>query len=337
MTGIVRYIMLGIIFVGIAGLAFILINDSRKNKNKKTETKPKNKKAKSKSNKKTKTTTGATQETLPFKSIEIYSEDNPTGLILKDDLITYVGILEVKGINYNLLDIAEREILEKSFEMLLNGIDYPIQLFIQSRRIDIENYKKKYESRLEEQRSDLTKLSDKIEYYKETDPENKEIEQLISKYKKVQSQLEYGEKIKEYIVQRCNQKNMLERRYYIAVSHIYNDSKFKEQLTEKEKLSNAFFDIENKASSLISALQRAKLSGKLLTGEEIAELLYISYNKADSEHYKFENALKSKFSHLYTTAEPVERKAMKRRLEDLQKEEVKLNQEIDELEEKVGA
>jgi predicted RNase H-like nuclease (RuvC/YqgF family) len=130
---------------------------------------------------------------------------------------------------------------------------------------------------------------------------------------------------------------MLERRYYIAVSHIYNDSKFKEQLTEKEKLSNAFFDIENKASSLISALQRAKLSGKLLTGEEIAELLYISYNKADSEHYKFENALKSKFSHLYTTAEPVERKAMKRRLKDLEKEEEKITKEIDELEEKVGA
>ena len=34
--------------------------------------------------------------------------------------------------------------------MLLNGIDYPIQIFVQSRKIDIENYKKMYEDMLAE-------------------------------------------------------------------------------------------------------------------------------------------------------------------------------------------
>jgi len=178
MTGILRYVMLGIIFIGIAGLAILLISDSKKTKGKKNTKATKNTKGKkTKKAKKSKgnfKTTGNTQDTLPFKSIEIYSPSNPTGLILKENNVTYVGIIEVFGINYNLLDASEREILEKSFEMLLNGIDYPIQLFIQSRRIDIENYEAKYNKRLKEQQDELTKIIDKIEFYKETDSENKD-------------------------------------------------------------------------------------------------------------------------------------------------------------------
>lgn len=338
---IMRYVMLVVVVLGAGGLGYILFMDGRKTKQ--IEKMPKAQKSNTKENKKNKErklsfkggkiNIGATQDTLPFESIEIFSPDDPTGLILKKDKRTFVGVVEVYGINYNLLDVEERELLEKSFELLLNGIDYPIQLFIQSRKIDIENYKKQYEDRLAVLKKSLDKTIDKINFFKETKPESEELHELIEKGKKIESQYRYGVQLKDYIVDRCQQKNMLERRYYIAISHTFNPSKFKENLTREEILSNAFFDIDNKASSLIGALQRAKLDGKLLTGQELAELLYIAYNKADSEHYRLENAFNSRFSHLYTTAEAVEVKAMKRRLKELEKEEKDLIKEIESIKE----
>ncbi len=341
---IMRYVMLVIVVLGAGGLGYLLFIDGRKTKNK--DKLPKAKKGDRNSNTKEskknnnesklsfkggKTNIEYTQDTLPFESIEVFTPDDPTGLIVKKDQRTFVGVIEVYGINYNLLDVAEREMLEKSFELLLNGIDYPIQLFVQSRKIDIENYKKKYEERLAEQKKALDKTIDKINFFKETKPDSQELQELIEKGRKLESQYQYGVRLKDYIVARCQQKNMLERRYYIAISHIYNLSKFKEDLTKQEILSNAFFDIDNKANSLIGALQRAKLDGKLLTGQELAELLYVSYNKADSEYYRLENAFNSRFSHLYTSAEAVEVKAMKRRLKELEKEEKELIEEIENL------
>jgi hypothetical protein len=354
---IVRYVMLVVVILGAGGLGFLLIFDGKisnlkgmaqSHKNVINNTKEKKKKEEKKSFSKInrKVNVGYTQDTLPFESIEIFSPDDPIGLIVKRNNQTFIGIIEVYGINYNLLDIEERELLEKSFEMLLNGIDYPIQLFIQSRKIDIENYKKLYENRLAEIKKALEKTLDKIKFFQENKARNTELAELIEKGKRLESQYQYGVQLKEYIISRCQQKNMLERRYYISISHTYNATKFKEELTKQEILSNAFFDIQNKASSLIGALQRAKLDGKLLTGEEVAELLYIAYNKADSEHYRLENAFRSKFSHLYTTSEAVEVKAMKRRLKELEKaereiikeiEEAKRLEEIESIMDKVGA
>jgi len=340
---IIRYIMFVVVILGAVGLTVILFLDGRKSKAKTKQPKSHNKQPKAPTNnekgkiisfnrvKGQKVNIKTTQESLPFDTIEVFSPDEPIGIVAKNDGKTFIGVIEVQGINYNLLDIAERELLEKGFEMLLNGIDYPIQIFVQSRKIDIENYKKMYEDMLAEIKRTLDRAIERVNFYSSVNPDGDELKEFIENSKKLQSQYLYGQQLIDYIIYRCSQKNILERRYYIVLSHVYNPTEFKEELTKEEIVSNAFFDISNRANSIISALHRMKLDGNLLTGNELADLYYTSYNKADSEHYRMERALKSRFSHLYTTAEAVEVKAMRRRLNELKKAEEELDSQIAEL------
>jgi len=280
----------------------------------------KNKKVKSKE----KISIDTSDEFLDFDKVVVFSKKNPVGLIKKKGKNEYVGAVEVFGCNYNLLSIEEREDLEREFAKLLNGIDYPIQIYIQSRKVDIEGYENKYNARLEEIKKKIEKTQSKLEFLKEANEDKETIREVGVTLNKLIAQYNYGAKIKEYMMQRCQEKTMLERKYFIIMTHKHDKLAFKEEQTEQELIHNAFFDINNKANSIIDALRRANLDGKLLSGFELANLLYTAYNKADSEYYKLNKALKSRFSHLYTTAEPVSIKQARRQLENL-------NQQIEEV------
>lgn len=284
-----------------------------------TQPKEKNKNTSSKNKQQKDTNNKYTQDFLDFDEIKVFPETG-YGLIVRNNKKDFVGVIEVDGINYNLLSLEEREVLEDSFGKLLNGIDYPIQIYIQNRALDIEMYSKQYANRLSEIEKEINKTHSKIEFLKDTNGDQDLINDLTIKLKRLSSQYSYGVQIKNFIIEKSKEKNMLERRYYIVLSHRHDEKNFNEQLTYEELAYNAFFDISNRASSLISALQRANLGGKLLSGVELAELLYIAYNKGDSETYKTKNALRSRFSHYYSTAEPVELKAMRRHVKELEKE-----------------
>lgn len=259
------------------------------------------------------------QTILDFDTIqEISSTPSPTGLIIRNNSKEYVGVIEVFGINYNLLALREREILEDSFTKLLNGIDYPIQIQIISRRIDIDRYIRNNEKRLKEISENIKKMNDRLEFLEnEKDFDREEVYDLEIKIAKLKRQYEYGLKFNYYFTQRCKNKNMIERKYYIVITHSHNAKKYNEELTQEEITANAYFDISNKANSIIVALQRAKLNGQLLSGIGVADLLYTSYNKEDSSKYKLRQALTSGFSHYFTTASPVELKAIERRVKEL--------------------
>lgn len=276
---------------------------------------------------------------LNFDGIRSIDPNNPVGIIVREGTKEFVGVMEVFGLNYNLLSLAEREILEDSFSKLLNGIDYPVQIYIQSRSINIDNYQVKYEKKLDEIRKDLEKFQAKIKQLKENDGKDIDaIQEIEQKFNRLASQYEYGLRLNDYILFRCKEKEMLERRYYICISHSHNASKYKEKLTEDELVANAFFDISNKSSSIISALQRAKLNGKLLSPVEVGELLYIAYNKKDSNFLSFTKAMQSRFnSNWITTAEPIELKIIDRQLKELDEDEKQTKEEIvNNLSKKVG-
>ncbi|NBI07599.1 hypothetical protein [Senegalia massiliensis] len=342
MLSVAKYIIFGVSFLTIIGLGIVLYRDNKSTKIKKNDNNPinnkKSKKNKSKnkkeSNKDNKNNEDIkyeyTQDFLEFESIEVYTQNNPLGIIKKDKY-NYVCLLEVYGVNFNLLDLSERNTLEKEFQKLLNGIDYPIQLFIQSRKIDIEMYMKNYLTRLKEIENEYSRALKKIGYLKEKSNNEKiaELEYWEEQSLKIKSKYQYGRKLMNYIERRFKQKHMLERRYYISLAFTHNPNKYKEELNDKEILSEAFFQLINKAESIIGALKTTKLKGQLLDGNTLAEVLYISYNKADYENYRIQNAFKSGFSHLYTTADSMEVKDMKLRLQELKKEENNLKENLD--------
>ena len=72
----------------------------------------------------------------------------------------------------------------------------------------------------------------------------------------------------------------------------------------------AFSDLYTKAQALISSLGVCDVAGKVLDSEELAELLYIAYNRDESETYQLDNALKAGVDELYSTAKNVLDKRM---------------------------
>ena len=311
------------------------LNIKGESKNKASNKQNKDKKSKANKNKKEKINISDTQSFLDFDEIKTIGTENPVGLIVRGN--EYIGVVEVSGINFNLLSIAERNILEDSFSKLLNGIDYPIQIYIQSKKIDIEQYIKKYEAHLEELKKEIEKTQNKIQFYYENNEKLEEIPRLQDKLNRLVTQFQYGININNFIIETCREKYMLDKKYYIVITHKHNSSSFNEKLSKEEELADAFFNIANKANSLIIALQRAKMNGKLLSGVELAEMLYIAYNKADSEILSLRKALRSGFSHYWTTAQPVDLKLMKNRLKELEKEKNKIDKELEKIELREGA
>lgn len=321
------------------------VSDS-KNPNKKSE-----KKSDKKSESKNKIKFKYTQDLVDkgFDDIIELNSNDPVGLVVRNDKKEYIGIIQVFGLNYNLLSIEEREQLEDSFGKLLNGIDYPIEITIQSSRIEMEKYYRKFNNRLEEMKKNIEKINQKIKFLENKEMyEEAEILKLVDKKTRLERQYNnYGIYLYKWIFEVCGDQSMIDRKYYISVTHNHDKGKFKEELTYEEISANAYFDISNKCNSIISALKRAKLNGKLLDGIGVAEVIYKSYNKADSKNLKIRNAIKNKFSHIYITSNPVELKVIKRRIEELKVVEENLGKSIQELEnemakentesEKVGA
>jgi hypothetical protein len=130
-------------------------------------------------------------------------------------------------------------------------------------------------------------------------------------------------------------KEIMERKYYMVLSYKHNIKFFKEQLTDEEILTNAYNDLKNKSDAIVMSLVNSKLSGKVIDAIEAGELLYNSYNKQDSKNLKLKNAIKAGFSHLCISAEPVEKKILKVKLDELEEEEALEIEKLNELNKKV--
>lgn len=254
----------------------------------------------------------STQDRINIKKIKSIGDGDDGSLIVKND-DSYVGVIEVYGVNYNLLSTRERLVLEEVFQTMINGLDYPIQLFIQSRRIDIENYNNIYEKRLEELSENLKQERNKLALQSANPYIHEEILDIENNIIRLENQIEYGKQVVEFINNFASYSNILEKRYYIAIPYRYTgDIK-----DENEKFITAYNTIANRANSIITALSRGNLTGKFLNGYELSELLYVAYNKKDSGKYKFDRALMSGFSNFIVTSRPVEFKILEEKEKEL--------------------
>ncbi len=101
-----------------------------------------------------------TQEFVPIKEVLDGT------VILKDGSLR--TILLTSSVNFALKSEDEQKSILFQFQNFLNSLDFPIQIFIQSRKLDIRPYIAILEERYKEQMSDLLKIQTKeyIEFVK---------------------------------------------------------------------------------------------------------------------------------------------------------------------------
>ena len=74
-------------------------------------------------------------------------EDN---MIIQKNGRKYVIVVECQGINYDLMSEIEKNSVEEGFIQFLNTLRHPIQIYVQTRTINLESSIQTYNERVEE-------------------------------------------------------------------------------------------------------------------------------------------------------------------------------------------
>ena len=121
---------------------------------------------------------------------------------------------------------------------------------------------------------------------------------------------EYGVDIVNNTERMSLNKNILSKHYYVIIPY-YSDEASNGNYDKKEISSLAFSELYTKAQAIISSLSVCGINSKILDSTELAELLYIAYNRDEAELFNLRKALNSGYEDLYSTAPDVLDKRMK--------------------------
>ena len=153
-------------------------------------------------------------------------------------------VIEVQATNFSLLSQEEQDVKVLSYSSLLNSLSFPIQVFIQSKKVDISSY--------------LRQLDDEV-----TKSQNQLLKNQIKLYI-------------DFVAELIKVNTVLDKKFYIAIPYsglesgigIRGENFF---LMAKSKLSS-------KAESLHAMIRRMNLTAKTLSREELVKLFHEIYN-----------------------------------------------------------
>ena len=240
-------------------------------------------------------------------------EDN---MIIRKNGRQYVMVIECQGVNYDLMSGLEKNSVEQGFLQFLNTLRYPIQLYIQTRTVNLGSSINRYKQKLNTVRDEYARKQMEYNSMLNSDAYTaREINNARFELVKAQNLYEYGLDIVNNTEKMNLNKNILKKHYYVVISYVPEENTNTGYDAEEIK-SMAFSDLYTKAQALISSLGVCEVSGKVLDSEELAELLYVAYNRDESETYQLENALKAGVEELYSTAPNV----LDKRMEEIDKE-----------------
>jgi type IV secretory pathway VirB4 component len=208
-------------------------------------------------------TKGPSIATQQFVSIDSISNG-----VIKLRNGSYRKILMVSGINFDLKSAEEQEMIIAAFQSFLNSVDFTLQLFIHSRKINIDNYLKKVEERESQETNELLK------------------NQIF----------EYREFIKSFVEQNA----IMSKTFFVVVpfdpikvsetgTGIKNTifglfgSKKTEEESQKQTEKEYLEQLDQRVGETIDGLNQIGLRVVSLNDEELSELLYNLYNPSTIE------------------------------------------------------
>lgn len=168
-------------------------------------------------------------------------------------------ILIVSGVNFDLKSEAEQMLILNTFQNFLNTLDFPVQFFIHSRKVNINAYLEKMRIRQEEEQNELLKI---------------QIEEYIN-----------------FIRDFVEQNAIITKTFFVVVpyEHIAIIGRAKGFLglfgttkEETEKKTNSIAEsleqLSHRVNQVTDGLEQIGLRTAVLEDEELIELFYNLYN-----------------------------------------------------------
>ncbi len=296
-------IVIIVILILLAVLAIVYF--TTKNKKSKKEERIETSAEKADVNKKTKTF--AVESVMDFMEFDRV-EDN---MIVQKNGAKYIMVVECQGINYDLMSEVEKNGVEEGFIQFLNTLRHPIQIYVQTRTINLESSLQTYKDRVKQIEENLQKQE--MQYREMQSSGNYTKEQVDKAYYELTKQrnlTEYGKDIIYTTEKMSLNKNVLNQKYYIVVP--YYPEELGENDFDKEEIKNlSFSELYTRCQSIIRTLSACDINGKILNSDELVELLYVAYNRDEQEVFGLDKALRAGYDELYSTAPDILDKKMR--------------------------
>ena len=304
---ILNLIMIGIIaIIGILSLIVVFIIIKMRLKEKQRIEENSSKIIGEKNNNQAKKTNLITRDGKEIDSIYKFMEfDSITdNMIIRKNREQFIMVIECKGINYDLLSNDEKSAVELGFISFLNTIRTPIQLYVQTRKLDMRNLLSSYSKRTDAMLEEISKIDAQIQLARQKGNEELLNKLMFDRKRKINI-VEYSESIEEYTNKINDSQYMLQQKTYIVVSYYANEIGDTKKYSDLELNDLVFSELFTRTQTIVNALTSSEITGKVLNSEELAELLYVAYNRESSDTYTLKNALDAQYDRLYSTAKDV--------------------------------
>lgn len=232
-------------------------------------------------------------------------DDIVDSMIVRKNRTQYIMVIQCKGINFDLLGEEEKLAVENGFNQFLNTLRFPVQLYIQSRSLNLKDSIERYEERVNEVKDQIIKLDAQIKR-EQANGRLDLVRKLEFDRRRKINILEYGLDVTNYVAKLSQNRNVLQQNTYVAVAYYTNEFGGEISNYSREEIDNiAFSELYTRAQTLIRALAASGVSGRVINSEELAELLYIAYNRDDSELINIRKSVEAQYDSLYNTAKDV--------------------------------
>ena len=281
-----------VILVILIGVVFFIIWQGRKKKDNEGKNKP------------------LTEKSAKLQGIESMSKFLDFDKIVDSMIVRkkgeqYIMVIQCKGVNYDLLGEEEKIAVENGFVQFLNILRFPIQLYVQTRSLNLKGNIEQYEERVNQVKDDILKIDSHIK--KETANGRFDVvRKLEFERKRKMNILEYGLDITNYVSRLSQNRNVLQQNTYVVLAYYKSEVGGDVNNYSREEIENiAFSELYTRAQTLIRGLSACAVTGRVLNSEELAELLYIAYNRDESELINIRKSVDAQYDSLYNTAKDV--------------------------------
>lgn len=304
MTSMLYAVLMILIFIVIVLVVVFLMLKAKEKKN--TEVTEKNKNVPPPASK---STTKIAKEYETKSVFDFMEFDN-----VKDNMIIQKGgkrflmAIECQGVNYDLMSEVEKASTEQGFSTFLNTLKEPIQIYIQTRTVNLEKNIQGYKERLGKIKDELNLKEYRLKQYMQQESQSeKGLKDKQFEVLRESNLYDYGRDIVADTERMSLNKNVLKKKYYIIIKYFYEptDIDGEELLSEEEIADTAFSNLYTKAASIIRVLSGIGIVSRALNSFELVDLLYNAYNRDDSEMFGIDKAIDAGFNEIYVDSQSI--------------------------------
>ncbi len=189
-------------------------------------------------------------------------------VVMKDG--TMRAVLLVSSLNFSLKSEDEQEAIIQGYISFLNSLDSPVQIQIQSRKLNVDDYLNRLKEQEKDQANEL--LRNQISDYRQFVKELVELGEIMQK--------------KFFVIVPHNPANSQRKGFFARMSEVLSplvSARLREdQFRQRKK------DLSIKVDAVRAGLNSMSLSSALLDTQGLIELYYTAYNPQSMETQKLE-------------------------------------------------